>query len=220
MCHKCALFVGPYCGSMTVPEKLWLNTNEVTVRFASGSHISGRGFLLTYASSDYPDLITCLERGSHYSKTKYSIFCPAGCRDIAGDISGNMVHGYRDTSLLCKAAIHAGIIADEQGGRISVLQHKGISHYEGILANGVLSRHGSLSEKRFLFTSNGINVATVAVPLVLLIVLLLAGIGIFAAFRKRKKKGNPYVSAEAQKTGWLKLHLQFYCVFEEVTRSD
>jgi hypothetical protein len=39
---------------MTVPEKLWLNTNEVTVRFASGSHISGRGFLLTYASSDYP----------------------------------------------------------------------------------------------------------------------------------------------------------------------
>ncbi|KAK2114243.1 Discoidin, CUB and LCCL domain-containing protein 1 [Saguinus oedipus] len=44
------------------------------------------------------------------------------------------------TSLLCKAAIHAGIIADELGGQISVLQHKGISRYEGILANGVLSR--------------------------------------------------------------------------------
>ncbi|XP_039323410.1 discoidin, CUB and LCCL domain-containing protein 1 isoform X2 [Saimiri boliviensis] len=146
---------GPYCGSMTVPKELLLNTSEVTVRFESGSHISGRGFLLTYASSDHPDLITCLERASHYLKTEYSKFCPAGCKDIAGDISGNMVDGYRDTSLLCKAAIHAGIIADELGGQISVLQHKGISRYEGILANGVLSRDGSLSDKRFLFTSNG-----------------------------------------------------------------
>ncbi|EPY79758.1 hypothetical protein CB1_000895003 [Camelus ferus] len=83
---------GPYCGSMTVPKELLLNTNEVTVRFESGSHISGRGFLLTYASSDHP------------------------------------------------AAIHAGIIADEVGGQISVLLQKGISRYEGILANGVLSR--------------------------------------------------------------------------------
>ena len=43
-------------------------------------------------------------------------------------------------SLLCKAAIHAGIIADELGGQISVLQRKGISRYKGTLANGVLSR--------------------------------------------------------------------------------
>ncbi|XP_026360474.2 discoidin, CUB and LCCL domain-containing protein 1 isoform X3 [Ursus arctos] len=146
---------GPYCGSMPVPKELLLNTNEVTVRFESGSHISGRGFLLTYASSDHPDLITCLERANHYLKTEYSKFCPAGCRDIAGDISGNLVDGYRDTSLLCKAAIHAGVIADELGGQIRVLQSKGISRYEGILANGVLSKDGSLSDKRFLFTSDG-----------------------------------------------------------------
>ncbi|XP_049551472.1 discoidin, CUB and LCCL domain-containing protein 1 isoform X3 [Orcinus orca] len=147
--------LGPYCGSMTVPKELLLNTSEVTVRFESGSHISGRGFLLTYASSDHPDLITCLERANHYLKTEYSKFCPAGCRDIAGDISGNVVHGYRDTSLLCKAAIHAGVIADEVGGQIGVLLRRGMSRYEGILANGVLSRHGSLSDKRFLFTSDG-----------------------------------------------------------------
>ncbi|XP_039101959.1 discoidin, CUB and LCCL domain-containing protein 1 [Hyaena hyaena] len=146
---------GPYCGSMPVPKELLLNTNEVTVRFESGSHISGRGFLLTYASSDHPDLITCLERANHYLQPEYSKFCPAGCRDTAGDISGNLVDGYRDTSVLCKAAIHAGVIADELGGQISVLQRKGISRYEGILANGVLSKDGSLSDKRFLFTSDG-----------------------------------------------------------------
>lgn len=42
---------------MAVPKELLLNTNEVTVRFASGSHISGRGFLLTYASSDHPGIV-------------------------------------------------------------------------------------------------------------------------------------------------------------------
>ncbi|KAL6046102.1 hypothetical protein STEG23_023646, partial [Scotinomys teguina] len=87
---------GPYCGSWAVPKELWVNSSEVTVRFRSGTHISGRGFLLVYASSDHPDLITCLERGNHYSEEKYSKFCPAGCRDIAGDISGNMKDGYRD----------------------------------------------------------------------------------------------------------------------------
>uniref|UniRef100_G1P9H1 Discoidin, CUB and LCCL domain containing 1 n=1 Tax=Myotis lucifugus TaxID=59463 RepID=G1P9H1_MYOLU len=146
---------GPYCGSMNFPKEILLNTNEITVRFASGSHTSGRGFLLTYASSDHPDLITCLDRANHFLETEYSKFCPAGCRDIAGDIFGNMVDGYRDNSLLCKAAIHAGIIADELGGQISVFKHKGLSRYQGILANGVLSRDGSLSDKRFLFASNG-----------------------------------------------------------------
>lgn len=43
------------------------------------------------------------------------------------------------TSLLCKSAIHAGVIADELGGQISVTQQKGISHYEGVFANGVSS---------------------------------------------------------------------------------
>uniref|UniRef100_A0A8C2V7C8 Discoidin, CUB and LCCL domain containing 1 n=1 Tax=Chinchilla lanigera TaxID=34839 RepID=A0A8C2V7C8_CHILA len=155
---------GPYCRSVAVPRKLVLNTSEVTVRFESGSHISGRGFLLTYASSDHPDLITCLERGNHYLKTEFSKFCPPGCRDVAGDVFGNVADGYRDTSLLCKAAVHAGVIADELGGRIHVLQHRGLSRYEGGLANGVLSRDGSLSGKRFLFTSDDCSGALGADP--------------------------------------------------------
>ncbi|XP_052537529.1 discoidin, CUB and LCCL domain-containing protein 1 isoform X2 [Tympanuchus pallidicinctus] len=148
---------GPYCGNMMpVPKEIILDSNEATIHFESGSHISGRGFLLSYASSDHPDLITCLERANHYTKTEYR-YCPAGCRDIAGDISGNIEEGYRDTSLLCKSAIHAGVIADELGGQISVTQQKGISRYEGVVANGISSHDGSLSDKRFMFTSNGCN---------------------------------------------------------------
>ncbi|XP_063007132.1 discoidin, CUB and LCCL domain-containing protein 1 isoform X2 [Melospiza melodia melodia] len=148
---------GPYCGNvMPVPKEIILDSNEATIHFESGSHVSGRGFLLSYASSDHPDLITCLERANHYTKAEFR-YCPAGCRDIAGDISGNIGEGYRDTSLLCKSAIHAGVLADELGGQISVTQHKGISRYQGAVANGVPSLDGSLSDKRFTFTSNGCN---------------------------------------------------------------
>ncbi|XP_061845808.1 discoidin, CUB and LCCL domain-containing protein 1 [Colius striatus] len=149
---------GPYCGNvMPVPREIILDSNEAIIHFESGSHVSGRGFLLSYASSDHPDLITCLERANHYTKAEYSRYCPAGCRDIAGDISGDIGEGYRDSSLLCKSAIHAGIISDELGGQISVTHHKGISRYEGVVANGVASHDGSLSDKRFIFTSNGCN---------------------------------------------------------------
>ncbi|XP_074844901.1 discoidin, CUB and LCCL domain-containing protein 1 isoform X2 [Carettochelys insculpta] len=148
---------GRYCGNMMpIPKEIILDTNEATIHFASGSHVSGRGFLLSYASSDHPDLITCLEKANHHVKNEYR-YCPAGCREIAGDISGNIVEGYRDTSLLCKSAIHAGVIADELGGQINVIQQKGIRQYEGILANGILSLNGSLSDKRFVFTSSGCN---------------------------------------------------------------
>ncbi|KAL8186444.1 UNVERIFIED_CONTAM: Discoidin, CUB and LCCL domain-containing protein 1 [Gekko kuhli] len=146
---------GPYCGNMPVPEEIFLDSNAATLHFESRSHVSGRGFLLSFASSDHPDLITCLERANHHVETEFSKYCPAGCREIAGDISGNIVEGYRDTSLLCKSAIHAGVIADELGGQISVIQQKGASRYQGILANGILSQDGSLSEKRFIFSSNG-----------------------------------------------------------------
>ncbi|XP_018119915.1 discoidin, CUB and LCCL domain containing 1 S homeolog isoform X2 [Xenopus laevis] len=146
--------IASYCGDQsTIPKEIFLNTNKATIRFESGIHVSGRGFLLNYASSDHPDLITCLARSNHYKDKDYSRYCPAGCKDVAGDISGDVVEGYRDTSLLCKAAIHAGIIADELGGQIQVNQHKGISRYRGFLANGILSKDGSLSDRRIVFSS-------------------------------------------------------------------
>ncbi|XP_061479671.1 discoidin, CUB and LCCL domain-containing protein 1-like isoform X2 [Rhineura floridana] len=147
---------GPYCGNVPVPEEIILDSNEATIYFESGSHVSGRGFLLSFASSDHPDLITCLEKANHHAENKYR-YCPAGCGDIAGDVSGNIVEGYRDTSSLCKSAIHAGVIADELGGQISVIQLKGASRYQGILANGIFSQDGSLSDKRFIFNSNDCN---------------------------------------------------------------
>uniref|UniRef100_A0ACB8FS74 Uncharacterized protein n=1 Tax=Sphaerodactylus townsendi TaxID=933632 RepID=A0ACB8FS74_9SAUR len=68
------------------------------------------------------------------------VYCPAGCKEVVGDIWGNMKQGYRDTSVLCKAAIHAGMILDEQGGQVTLSRGKGITLYESSFANGLCSK--------------------------------------------------------------------------------
>ncbi|XP_078069828.1 discoidin, CUB and LCCL domain-containing protein 1 [Mustelus asterias] len=149
---------GTYCGNLnSISREIHTDSNEISIQFKSGSHISGRGFLLSYTTSNHPDLITCLDKGNHYNEPQFSKNCPAGCKAVIGDVSGDFFQGYRHTSALCKAAIHAGVILDELGGKIDIVQHKGLSRYEGILANGVLSKDGSLSDKRIVFGTNGCN---------------------------------------------------------------
>ncbi|KAM7029304.1 transcription initiation factor TFIID subunit 12 isoform 9-T9 [Acridotheres tristis] len=60
---------GPYCRN-TIPSAPLLVTNSstVTVLFNSTSHRSGRGLLLSYATSQHPDLVSCLVRGTHYTR--------------------------------------------------------------------------------------------------------------------------------------------------------
>uniref|UniRef100_A0A8B9D934 Discoidin, CUB and LCCL domain containing 1 n=1 Tax=Anser cygnoides TaxID=8845 RepID=A0A8B9D934_ANSCY len=133
---------GPYCRNAgPAASRLATNWSAATVLFRSGSHRSGRGLLLSYASS-HPDPTP---------PPRCSVYCPAGCKDIEGDIWGNVRQGYRDTSVLCKAAVHAGVIADETGGQVTLSQEKGITLYESAFANGLHSKRGSLSEKRLLF---------------------------------------------------------------------
>uniref|UniRef100_A0A3Q4G1C4 Si:dkey-34d22.1 n=1 Tax=Neolamprologus brichardi TaxID=32507 RepID=A0A3Q4G1C4_NEOBR len=117
-------------------KNVTFNSNEVTIMFKSGPHRSGRGFLLSYATDQQPDLISCLQRGSHFS----FVYCPAGCQKVTGDVWGNSEHGYRDTSVLCKSAVHAGATSDSLGGHIAVNRGRSLTLYESTFANGVLSK--------------------------------------------------------------------------------
>ncbi|NXP45890.1 DCBD1 protein, partial [Heliornis fulica] len=141
---------GPYCrNAVPATPLLVTNSSAVTVLFNSTSHRSGRGLLLSYATSQHPGREG---RASPDRLTvRFSVYCPAGCKDIDGDIWGNPSQGYRDTSVLCKAAVHAGVIADELGGQVTLAREKGITLYESAFANGLRSKRGSLSEKRLLF---------------------------------------------------------------------
>ncbi|KAH0631249.1 hypothetical protein JD844_005505 [Phrynosoma platyrhinos] len=103
-----------------------MNTS-ITILFNSTVHRSGRGFLISYASGHQTEL----SQNSPFIHTSYIFFL--------------------QTSVLCKAAVHAGVILDEQGGEITVLREKGITLYESAFANGLYSKRGSLSEKRLIF---------------------------------------------------------------------
>ncbi|NXE41607.1 DCBD1 protein, partial [Ptilorrhoa leucosticta] len=151
---------GPYCrNSVPSAPLLVTNSSTVTVLFNSTSHRSGRGLLLSYATSQHPGTGGASPRTQRHLwdvpgpplTMCFSVYCPAGCKDIHGDIWGNPSQGYRDTSVLCKAAVHAGVIADELGGQVTLSREKGITLYKSAFANGLHSKRGSLSEKRLVF---------------------------------------------------------------------
>ncbi|XP_041799225.1 discoidin, CUB and LCCL domain-containing protein 1 isoform X2 [Chelmon rostratus] len=157
------LSLGPVCGKLDASQKnVTLNSNEVTISFKSGPHRSGRGFLLSYATDQYPDLISCLQRGSHFSSEQLSVYCPAGCQNVTGDVWGNSELGYRDTSVLCKSAVHAGAASNSLGGRVTVKRGRSLTLYESTFANGILSKMGSLSEKKLLFSKECDNFLSVS----------------------------------------------------------
>ncbi|XP_062254802.1 discoidin, CUB and LCCL domain-containing protein 1 isoform X1 [Platichthys flesus] len=156
-------WLGPVCGKLDEMQKnVTLVSNEVIITFMSGPHRSGRGFLLSYTTDQYADLISCLTRGSHFSSQHLSVYCPAGCKSVAGDVWGNSERGYRDTSVLCKSAVHAGATSDTMGGRVTVTRDRSLTLYESTFANGILSKTGSLSEKKLLFSQECNNILPVS----------------------------------------------------------
>ncbi|KAL2076513.1 hypothetical protein ACEWY4_027893 [Coilia grayii] len=144
------------CGKdLQIPDLIRSQGNQVTVQFMSGPHSSGRGFFLSYSTNEHPDLISCLDRGVNFTEPEFSKFCPAGCLTGFGEVSGTVPHGYRDSSVLCLAGIHAGVVSDAEGGRINVVSSKGIPHYDSTLANNVTSVTGTLSPSLVTFKTSG-----------------------------------------------------------------
>lgn len=145
-----------YCGlGLKVKELIESTGNQVTVQFMSGTHHTGHGFYLSYSTTEHTDLITCLDKGTDFPEAEFSKYCPAGCLTSTEDISGTIPNGYRESSPVCVAAVHAGVVSNAVGGRISVVSSKGIPHYEATVANNVTSTGGTLSNSLFTFRTNG-----------------------------------------------------------------
>ncbi|CAL8339102.1 unnamed protein product [Gadus morhua 'NCC'] len=144
--------IGPLCGRLTASEmKMSVSSNEASVIFRSGRHRSGRGFLLSYTTDQNPELISCKTIGTHLSSDQLGVYCPAGCKDVPGEVKGNSEQGYRDTSLICVSAVHGGVVSDSLGGRVNLTWGRGLRFYQPTFANGVLSKTGPLSEHKLLF---------------------------------------------------------------------
>lgn len=144
------------CGKdLQIPDLIHSQSNQVTIQFMSGPHSNGRGFFLSYSTNEHADLISCLDTGLNFTEAEFSKFCPAGCLTGFGEVSGTVPHGYRDSSVLCLAGVHAGVVSEVDGGQISVVSSKGIPHYDSTLANNVTSVTGTLSTSLFTFKTSG-----------------------------------------------------------------
>lgn len=54
-------YIGPLCGQLAASDKhMLVNSSEVTVHFVSGTHRSGRGFLLSYTTNQHPGITNWL----------------------------------------------------------------------------------------------------------------------------------------------------------------
>uniref|UniRef100_H2M8H8 CUB domain-containing protein n=1 Tax=Oryzias latipes TaxID=8090 RepID=H2M8H8_ORYLA len=86
-----------YCGLGLKVEKLIETSDHLaTVQFMSGTHHTGRGFYLSYSTTDHADLITCSDKGRDFSEAEFSKYCPAGCSTSAEEVSGTIPKGYRE----------------------------------------------------------------------------------------------------------------------------
>lgn len=55
--HVVLRVTGPVCGKLDASQtNVTLKSNEVIITFKSGPHRSGRGFLLSYATDQYPGI--------------------------------------------------------------------------------------------------------------------------------------------------------------------
>lgn len=63
---------------------------------------------------------------------------PTGCSGLPSGAA--LTPHSLQTSVLCKAAVHAGVIADELGGQVTLSREKGITLYESAFANGLRSK--------------------------------------------------------------------------------
>uniref|UniRef100_A0A3Q2ZHW3 Discoidin, CUB and LCCL domain containing 2 n=1 Tax=Kryptolebias marmoratus TaxID=37003 RepID=A0A3Q2ZHW3_KRYMA len=145
-----------YCSlGLKVNKQIESSGNQATVQFMGGIHHTGQGFYMSYSTTEHADLITCLDKGSDFPEAEFSKYCPAGCLTSTEEVSGTIPNGYRESSPLCAAAVHAGVVSNAEGGRINVISSKGIPHYEGTLANNVTSTGGTLSNSLFTFRTNG-----------------------------------------------------------------
>ncbi|XP_033965398.1 discoidin, CUB and LCCL domain-containing protein 2 isoform X1 [Pseudochaenichthys georgianus] len=208
-----------YCGlGLRVGQLIESSNHQVTVQFMSGTHHSGRGFYLSYSTTQHTDLITCMDKGADFPEAEFSKYCPAGCLTSTEEISGTVPNGYRESSPVCVAAVHAGVVSNAVGGRISVVSSKGIPHYEATLANNVSSTGGTLSDSLFTFRTNGCSgtlglesggVADTQLSASSVWEWSVGQQSVWAPSGARlKKAGLPWASAQSDLKQWLQVDLK------------
>ncbi|XP_023136670.3 macrophage mannose receptor 1 [Amphiprion ocellaris] len=83
--------------------------------------------------------ITCADKPNfNFANDQMTVHCPAHCAKEDYTVYGSTV--YRGDSNICAAAIHAGVVLNENGGDCTLLKKEGQDFYAGSTRNGITTR--------------------------------------------------------------------------------
>jgi hypothetical protein len=95
--------------------------------------------------------LTCFDSvnslGNKVKGMSFSATCPKGC--TSGSVWGS--GPYTADSLICVAAVHAGVITAKSGGDVSITIGPGLASYKGSSKNGVTSADWAAFPKSYSF---------------------------------------------------------------------
>ncbi|XP_043941220.1 uncharacterized protein LOC122813138 [Protopterus annectens] len=95
-----------------------------------------------------PEMIQCSTRANGFKEENVTVQCPAGCTEQSSSLWGTTV--YTEDSMICAAAIHAGVISNS-GGVVTVEKLPGQNSYQSSSQNGITSSSYGSYGKSFTF---------------------------------------------------------------------
>ncbi|RVE65935.1 hypothetical protein OJAV_G00121150 [Oryzias javanicus] len=102
---------------------------------------AGLRFEVLGCTPDYA--ITCADKPNFSTANdRMTVHCPAACAKSDYTVYGSMV--YRGDSNICAAAIHAGVVLNDNGGDCTVLKAGGQDFYAGSTRNGITTRQSNI----------------------------------------------------------------------------
>ncbi|XP_078720282.1 cysteine-rich secretory protein LCCL domain-containing 2-like [Lampetra fluviatilis] len=108
---------------------------------ALSKHKASNAFSYSAVSVKSVDCSTTVAQLCPYKKSSPHcprMYCRPGCVNAESDVYGSKV--YADNSSICRAAIHAGVITNSQGGYVDVMPVDKKNHYGSTHQNGILSK--------------------------------------------------------------------------------
>ncbi|XP_033951501.2 uncharacterized protein [Pseudochaenichthys georgianus] len=113
-----------------------VTTRYIRVLLLEFNGQAGLRFDVLGCTPDYA--VSCASRPNfNFANDKMTVSCPARCSNTYHRVYGTLV--YRGDSNTCAAAIHAGVVLNENGGDCTLLKAPGQNFYAGSTQNGITS---------------------------------------------------------------------------------
>ncbi|KAK1883605.1 Macrophage mannose receptor 1 [Dissostichus eleginoides] len=113
-----------------------VTTQYIRVLLLEFNGQAGLRFDVLGCTPDYA--VSCASKPNfNFANDKRTVSCPARCSNTYHRVYGTSV--YRGDSNICAAAIHAGVVLNENGGDCTLLKAPGQNFYAGSTRNGITS---------------------------------------------------------------------------------